>query len=302
LESGTKKAIAAICLIGILTWGVGFGGFQQIAQFFQKWTGGGQLGPFENVVFYSKYAMSGSNADINWNIYDENGTFIESATASSGQVTIGTMLRGGQTIIIQAVANDPSDGVDPYLSPPIKVTVPMAEAGDTVSLGTFYVYDVSTAPTLSATDQDGNSVADATLNYINTTDTAVRVSITGVDEDTVFGLGEIIEYLETGDHYDGLFLVWKGTVAQEFTDVDYFHSDPSNVYYVWRLGQIVNDADVPGDGSLTVSITVNGGFTADSSVTITIVDMCKVQADGEPVWSALFSSDVAVTAITTKVA
>jgi len=260
-----------------------------------------------NCVFYSYDRYSaGTAANIAWDIYDANMNLLETQTASSGKVTLGTMLTTGDYIYIQARANDPSDGVDPYLGPLTKVYIDpnkASEAGDTISLGTFYVEDVSTAPTLSIVDQGGNSIADKTGNYFNTSDTGFTITLSGCASGDVFGLPEPVTDQRTGKSYDGMWLIWKGSANQNF-DADYVLTDASNVYYIWDIGQLVNDPDVTNDGQMTFAVSVTtGSLAADSTVVIDIVDFCQIGSDGGPYSIAsLFAADVDVTAITTKVA
>jgi len=295
-----RKLIAFLVLGALLITGFAvYKGWINLSDIFNRLPS--PTGDFVSVEFYSRDALTGADQDIAWNIYDSNGNLIETATASSGKVTLGTMLREGETVILQAVANDPSDGCDPYPSVQYTVTVPFADAGDTVSLGVFTVYDASTAPTLVVTDQGANSIADTTGNYFNTSDTGFIVTITGVVSGDAYGVNDFT-YAETGDHYGGLFVIWKGTASQNFA-ADYTLSDPTNIYYIWEIDPVINDPNDPSDGAKTIQFSVTtGSLASDASVTITLVDMAKVDASGTPLLGSLFASDIAVTAINTKVA
>lgn len=320
METATKRMILGIGLLFV----IGFGFFSWTQGWLSAWLWfippppgtppAGEQEVHVNVVFYSKDALSGADQDVNWNIYDASGSFIESGTASSGKVTVGAMQISGTKLKIQCVANDPSDGMGGAVYPSVvyTVTVPWADPGDTVSLGTFKVYDTSTAMTIATWDQGGASIADSVNNYFNTTDTGFTFMLHTCVSDDSHGLGAIIQYLETGDFYGGGYIVWnflqfycinqRGTVSQQFV-ADYTFTDPTNVYYAWRIDRIVNDADVPDDGVYSVFISVtSGSLAADATVAIDFYDMAKCESNGKPIWGSIAASDVDDTAIDTKVA
>lgn len=240
-------------------------------------------------------------------IYTMSGTFIESATTSSGVATLGKMYWSGTKLLIQARQAD-VDAADPYVSRAVTRMVPHGaslDTGDTVSVDPIYVRDVSaTAPTLKVWDVGGNAITDNSANYLNTTDNLMTVQISAIDDNTFYGPEDFTD-LKTKRQYDGgVFLVWKGTVTQSFEGYKYHWSDPVNVYYIWEVADfLIDDATVSTDDIISIQIATTGSaaLIADATVVIDIVDIIWL----EPQLSSTDLIDgggITPTAITTKVA
>lgn len=240
-------------------------------------------------------------------IYTQAGSFIESATTSSGVATLGKMYWSGTNLLVQARQAD-VDAADPYVSRAVTRMVPHGaslDTGDTVSIDPIYVRDVSaTAPTLKVWDVGGAAISDNSVNYLNTTDNLMTIQISAIDDNTFYGPEDFTD-LKTGRQYDGgVFLVWKGTVTQSFSGYKYHWSDPVNVYYIWEVADfLVDDATVSTDDIISIQIATTGSAALVADATV-VIDICDI------IWleSQLSSTDlidgggITPTAITTKVA
>ena len=258
--------------------------------------------------------------------HDDNGevgTLYAVVTTSSGSIQVPGPIYSNSYLWAQPRAAAP-DAADPYLGKIVRFHVPSAASGgydanDDVTF-TLWVRDATaTSPTFAVKDGAGATIDDNSADYFNTTDTTFQILLNTIDADTWYG-GEnqevngehpyIIDYA-TGDLWEqGVFFVWKGTVSQPFTSYTYTFSDPTNIYYVWRI------ADYIVDDSLTTEVddifssmlgTDGSSLNADATVVLDVYDMLKV-GTGLAWRGATSSSDLLngvsldVTAITTKVA
>lgn len=250
--------------------------------------------------------LAGTASDQIMRVYSMSGEFIESATTSSGVITLSKMYWSGTELLFQARQGD-NDAADPYISRAVKRLVPHGanlDTGDTVSVDPIYVRDVTgTAPTLKVWDIGGNAISDNTQNFLNLTDNLLTIQISAIDSDTFYGPEDFVD-MKTGRQYDGgVFLVWKGTVTQSFEGYKYHWSDPTYVYYVWEVSSyLVDDATSSIDDIVSIQLATTGSaaMVADSTVVIDVYDIIWIE-------SQLSSSDlingggVDTTAITTKV-
>lgn len=260
--------------------------------------------------------LSKSTVDVVVNMYDLDGNFIDTVTTSSGIGTFGMMLPVGTHVLLQARPNTPASA-DPYITPVSEWVVPSAgESADTVSLrnvetdeSILWLRDVaSSAPSFTVTDGLGNSVSDKTKNYFNTTDNALKISLTLSVSNTYYGAEDFVDY-ETGKEYaGGVWFVWKGTTTQAFTNYDYTFSNPDNVYYIWKISDGIF-YDVNGnvaDASVSATIPLQSGstFSTDATVVLDCYDMLWLNGNGAPQDANAFINGGAidVSAITTKVA
>ena len=113
-------------------------------------------------------AYDGHEVDV---YRDGGATFVETVTsASTGKLEFSFMYWIGETITVQVRTDVYGSLVhdNPYIMSPVDIVIPAsAEPGDTVSIGTIWGRDASSAITLVCTDQAGNSIADATGNFLN---------------------------------------------------------------------------------------------------------------------------------------
>lgn len=275
-------------------------------------------------VTYEVYAkittrvlLSKSTTDIAVNMYDMDGNFIDTVTTSSGVATFGMMLEVGRHVQLQGRPAAPATA-DPYITSLTEWVVPTAgESADTVSLrnvatgeSIMWLRDVgSSAPTFTVRNGFDNHTLTGTAatSYLNTTDDAIKVTLTVATANTYYG-GESFTDMETGKVYlGGVWFVWQGTVTQDFTDFDYTISDPTNIYYIWKLSDGIyydSDGDIAAK-SVTALITLQSGstFTADSSISLDCYDLMWLNS-GDISSSACFinGGSIDVTAVASKIA
>lgn len=270
---------------------------------------------------------SGAAANIAIRVMHDNGgkpgNLFKTITASSGEISLGKVYTGTY-FWVQARQGAPS-AADPYIGPAVQRYVPHEEGidwDDTIYLDDLYVRDVTaTAPTFLCKDSSGAAISDNSANYFNTTDIQFMVMLHTIDADTWYGgengpNGYIVDYA-SGDVFEyGVWFIWKGTVTQPFVkgsgvgEYKYSWSDPTNVYYAFKLDDAIFDDSTTGgnDEDISVFLATNGNnLVADATVVLDINDMIQVGTGG--VLNAPDSSSalidgggVAVTAITTKVA
>jgi hypothetical protein len=261
-----------------------------------------QDNPFVTVKVYCRKDLARTSSDQNIDIYNHEKVWLETVTTSSGVATCSNMYHTEQTLWLQPRQAAPGTA-DPYVGPMEEFTVPTGDAGDTVSLGTVYVRDVTgTAATLSVRDPT-NAISDATTNYLNTTDTSLTVTLSAIDSNTYYGMESFTDYTTMNEYLGGLWFCWKGTVGQSFA-ADYSFADGTNVYYLFFIADfLVDDANVATDDVIVASIATQGGaaLVADSSVVLDVYDgLWLINNDVNSI--ASFVDTQSVTAITTKVA
>jgi hypothetical protein len=177
--------------------------------------------------------------------------------------------------------------------------VPWGDPADTVSLGTFYVRDVSaTAPTLACEDQTGNSVANQAGDYLNTTDTRLRVLLSAVDDDTWWGCEDFTD-MRTGYQYWGAVIVVKADGEIPISTAHTFVSTVSYNYYVFKVDGFADDTTLTDDDLFIYDIVFTTTLSAVSNVIIDVFD-CQRYDNGFN--TATFSGKLDATAITTKIA
>lgn len=268
-------------------------------------------------IAYCKETLAKTDSDQLVYVYDMDGNEIESATASSGKLTFTETYISGEFVKLFPRQAAPASA-DPYPgAAPVegmtdynaKITnayyiieiPPGGEQGDTVSLGTVYVRDVTaTAPTLVCKDQAGNPVAGQTgaTGYLNTTDTSMEVTLSAIDSDTWYG-GVDFTDPETGYEYTGCIFVWRDdTSSQPISNAWKHFSTLSYEYYVFKLDGFADDADITDDDSLKFTVSFSTTLIASSNVVLDCYDIQKyLDMD-----NGVFAGVTAVTAITTKIA
>lgn len=251
--------------------------------------------------------------DLIVNMYDMDGNFIDTCTTSSGVGTFSGMYAVGREVQLQGRQAAPATA-DPYVTPVLTFIVsPAGESADTVVLknkataeAILWFKDVSaSAATMVIRNGFDNNTISSTVQQFNTTDDAFKVSLTVVSSNCYYG-GDSFTDMITGRAYaGGVFLQWKGTATQLWENVpDYTFSDPTNIYYVWKISDgIWYDAN--GDISArtvtaVISITAGNTFADDASVTIDIFDLLDLSQMGS---SGMFvdGGATAVTAISTDI-
>ena len=258
--------------------------------------------PQVNVKIYCKKILARTSSDQLIDIYNYNMEYIETVTTSSGVATLAHMYHTEQSLWAQGRQAAPASA-DPYVTPITEFTVPGADAGDTVSLGTLWVRDVTgTAATFGVRALDGQAISDNTVNYLNTTDTAFTVTLSSIDDNTYYGMESFIDYQTNREYLGGLWFVWKGTLGQSFAS-DYAFADGTNVYYVFHIAaHLVDDLNIATDDVISAVIATQGGaaLVADATVVLDVYDGIWLIGGGVST-VASFLDVKSVTAITTKV-
>ena len=257
--------------------------------------------------------LSLSTSDLIVNMYDASGNFIDTVTTSSGVGTFSGMYLVGSSVWLQARQAAPASA-DPYVSPLAEYIVSSAgESADTVVLknaatneAILWLQDVGDDDGMVIRNGFDNNTITSTVQYINTTDDAVKVSLTLSTSNVFYGCTDFKDMI-TGRQYDGgVFVMWKGTVPQLWSDAPkYTFSDPTNVYYIWEISPgIFYDANGNlADRSVTAVFTVTAGntFAADATVVIDIFDMVDLAQLGSSA-CLIDGGSGGITAITTKIA
>jgi len=254
---------------------------------------------------------AGGNAIVN--MYDESGAFIDTCTTASGVGTFSGQYPVGDSVWLQCRPAAPATA-DPYITPLTEFIVsPAGESADTVVLknaatgmAILWLKDVSAANlTMSISNGfDNATISDPTENYLNATDSAIRVSITVNSADCFYGASDFTDQV-THKAYDcGVFFVWKGTFPQLWEVAPkYTFSDPTNVYYIWEMSQGIfydSNGNV-ADKTATAVFSVTDTFVADTAVVLDIVDIIDIAQIGGA-GCLVHGGATGVTAITTKIA
>jgi hypothetical protein len=266
------------------------------------------------VKITTRIVMTHATTDLIVNMYDASGHFIDTCTTSSGVGTFSSQYQVGSSVWLQGRQAAPASA-DPYITPLTEFTVSSAgESADTVVLknaatgdAILWFRDVSgSAATMVIRNGFDNNTIASTAEYVNTTDDAIKVSLTVVSADCYYG-GEDFTDMVTGRQYDcGVFFVWKGTVPQLWQVAPkYTFSDPTNVYYIWEIssGIFYDSNGNIGDRTVTAvfSVTAGNTFADDATLVLDINDMIDISQLGGA-GCLIDGGSTAVTPITTKIA
>jgi len=287
-----SAGMKAIIVMGVIFLGIGVGHIVTGGRLFTTLLPG--TGPISgaklvtvNGYIYENGGAHAVVASCNVYVFDENMNFLEAPTTdANGKFALSSMRYEGEKLYLQVRQAAPGSA-DPYLSDLIERIVPFGagEAGDTLTIDPIFVWDATeTAPTQTFKDQAGNAISDNSANYLNTSDTQLTLFLSAIDEDTAWGpdYTTVVDYSsEEGDMWTGPILVWKGTAAQAWsTSPTWTVSDPTNIYYIWSIPQLIDSSASSSDDSLTFTVSVTGGFAADASVVLDCYDTVKLNSDG----------------------
>lgn len=212
---------------------------------------------------------------------DGGETYEEQITsAADGKLSSANMYWVGEEVTVQVrhAAPGATAATDPYVMAPVTFTVPAAgESGDTVSIGTIWGRDPSTAsPTMALTDQDGNAISDASSNDIDLADNEINVLLSGVSSGEGWGVEDEFVDLITGYTYIGAYIVLNSTSMQPIANYDKLVQASSENFYMFHIGRIINDPAIVGDGSASLTILTTGAnWIADASIMVDAYDMIR---------------------------
>lgn len=262
----------------------------------------------------TRILLTHATTDLIVNMYDESGDFLDTVTTSSGVGTFSSQYKVGQSVWLQGRQAAPATA-DPYVTPLTEFIVsPAGESADTVVLknaqtgvAILWFRDVSGADaTMVIRNGFDNVSITGAANYINTTDSAIKVSLTVTSTDCYYGAEDFTDMV-TGRTYDGgVFFVWKGTVPQLWeVSPKYTFSDPTNVYYIWEISAYIfydSNGNI-GDRTVTAVFSVTSGNTFADDATLVldindIIDTTQLGSSG----CLIDGGSTAVTGITTKIA
>jgi hypothetical protein len=252
------------------------------------------------------------------NMYDMAGGFLDTVTTSSGVGTFSGMYLVGDEVQLQARPAAPATS-DPYITPLSTWVVSSAgESADTVVLrkasddtAILWLKDaagtegVNGATMILRNGWDNQTISNAVNLEMNTTDDAFKATLTLTATNVYWGGDDFTDMITGRQYICGVFLVWKGTATQPWADApDYEFSDPTNIYYVWKISEGLF-YDTNGDltsRTVTAIFTVTSGdsFANDPTVIIDMNDMIDLSQMGS---ASCFvdGSSITITAITTAI-
>jgi hypothetical protein len=257
--------------------------------------------------------------DLIVNMYDMSGNFMDTCTTSSGVGTFSGMYLVGDSVQLQARQAAPATA-DPYISPLSEWVVSSAgESADTVVLRSvvddkaiLWLKDAAGAEGATGGTMilrngwDNQTISDAVNNEFNTTDSAFKATLTLAASNTYFGGDDFVDMITGRQYKGGVFLFWKGTASQSWANTpDYTFSDPSNIYYVWKISDGLyydaNGAMTTRTVTAVISITAAAGSFADDATVI--IDICDLLDISQMDTSAMFVDGGAttITAITSAI-
>jgi hypothetical protein len=235
-----------------------------------------------------------ADANIIVNAYsDETGTWLATATASSGLATFSAAsVKEGSYVWLQARQAAPSSA-DGYVTPLAKYRVGNGDPTDTVSAynaetgqAVIWVRNLhdSTAPTFVFTDASGDDVKDGTTDNITTTDTFFRVMVAVLDDECGYGALDFTDMVSGDSYKGGIWIVWRGTKTLDFEQGSAREllswGTPDYVYYAWNFyTQLWQDSLRSGDqNSITATIQLSGSdtFADTDTLQFDIFDLMKV--------------------------
>jgi hypothetical protein len=258
-----------------------------------------------------------TTTDLAVNMYSMDGKFVDTCTTSTGVGTFSTMMTVGTHVLLQARQAAPATS-DPYVTPTEEYVVPSAgQSADTVALQSvvtgeaiLWCRDISASnPTMSIRNGFDNNTISSAQNYLNTTDYAFKVTITVVSSNCYYGCPDFTDMISGNVYRGGVWVVWKGLAQQNFANYDYTFSDPTNIYYIWKISDgIWYDSNAQTFTSRSCSAYISivnpaDTFNADATVIIDVFDMMYLV--GGTVGSAgcfVDGGSTGVAAITTKIA
>lgn len=212
---------------------------------------------------------------------DGGATYQEQITSGSdGKLSSANMYWVGEEVTVQVRHAAPGSiaATDPYIMAPVTFTIPAGgESGDTVSIGTIWGRDPSTAsPSMTLTDQAGNAISDTTSYWVNITDNEINVLLSGVSSGEGWGQEDEFIDLMTGYTYVGGYIVLNTTSKQPISNYDHLIEASNENFYMFHIGRIINDPAIVGDGAASLTILTTGAnWIADASIMIDAYDIIR---------------------------
>lgn len=236
----------------------------------------------------------GVAANTNIRVYKDNGgspgAFSESVTSATGVITYRERYLEGETLWLQArIAAPGTSAAATYMTPLTKFVVPAGDANDDAVLPSWGIYETATtAVSFVATNQAGHAVTGTgETACLNTTDSALKVTISVGVDDTCYGTPEAFTDTVTSFAYAaGLFIVLNFNCTQDLVGATYSFSEGDAYYYVYSYPMLIDDVSDPASGTATFTINAvsffdnAGGAGINATLGIDIYDGCKFVGSG----------------------
>lgn len=177
----------------------------------------------------------------NVDIYDANKVHIERATSdtTTGLVQFQEAYWEGETVWVQVYVVPATAAGISYTTNLVQLTVPNADVNGDAQLTSIKLAQPATStanPTMVVHDFAG-AVIDATAsNYINNTDTGLRLTVDIVTADRDYGQPEDFVDMWTGFSYKaGLWVLVTTNHSIEFSGYSGSFTEGLNYYYYWTI-------------------------------------------------------------------
>jgi hypothetical protein len=249
-------------------------------------------------------------------VYDANMIPIETATSdtTTGVCSFQSDYWEGETVYLQVyVAPNTAAGIT-YLSPLLPHVVPEGDVNGDSQLPQLIINEVmatTTAPTFTSMTNEGTwANGTAALFHIHETHTYLTLTVHSGLADSVYGLPAAVHDQRTGyDYLAGAYLRIVTDYAVDFVGWDYHWADATSYYYVWGIGTLKDDGDIPDDDTWVFMAATGStfdcgrGVNENVSVVIDFFDCVRLNSAGN-LWSGGFydfDTTNSVTAITTRI-
>jgi len=273
-RGATPWKVVAILLLVVL---FGYVLYELFLEYGERHTGDEIVVPFKVEITVKDYFSGNGISSATVYIYDEAMNELETITTDSdGDAVSKNEYDPGTVLKIQAKATGY------YTSSLYTFEVRgTTEYRTTVHIGDIKLYPIASSASLSG--MCGTNTLDnntTTKISISSDSFSVILTIQNPDDDSVFGSGYYVDY-DTGKEYRGPVLVLTvsdlSLVALE-TLPDRTITVGGTTYYIWYLNPIMNDADDPSDGVLSMTIAFEALSTGDVTLTFSIYDSLYVTA------------------------
>lgn len=293
MRKSTKKWIAVIFTLGFFAWGLGFGGFNQIATYFgaevPSWQQGQPVSYLVGTTIDTPdSAVVGS---VSVRAYGDEGLTQLLGTATSDSTTGVFELSGnfesGQVVWLQA------NIADYYMSQPTRVVVGVPDANSKSAVGNVVVTDMATTGdlTISLTHFNGTALT-AGANITGSSFTGFTIRHTGIASGESWGTTgyeTVLSGIEGKTIITGVVIriVVTGGSLYFSTMPDYTIDKGSTIEYVFIIEGEANSAYSTSDGIHVFDIALSGA--QDSG--ISDIDVYSY-ADGDELDNTITLEDV----------
>jgi hypothetical protein len=287
MRANTKTIVIVLVLAGIAYWGLFLGGFENLGLLLP---GGGGTATLQvqtnDAIGEVVFSPAGASVKV-WDkaTGDDLGALTEDAS-NDGKWTSAYAVPIGSVVVVKV-----ADSGNTYYTRQVerKVNAPAAGVDRVSILDPIKMYPrsaTSSSDLAGALTTAGTAVTNAT--GIATGETDILVTLTAASGYT-WG-GQAYHDYETGKDYLGAFMVWDLTTTTASATItgpwwEHF-SIGSHEYWIFKIPQIVNDADLAGDGTYSFTITFNNLAAAVDALDVA----CYTNAKTEDVMAKTFGT------------